>query len=304
MKILLVDDDEITLTLLENILRHAGFEVLTSADGQEGLRRFIESAPELVITDIQMPNMDGLQLLHAIRERSAQTIVIMNTALGSEQYAVQALREHANDYLSKPVNAQVLLGLIHKYAAALADGLRDRQVSRFVDHRELAMTLDNNLQLAPDISGFLADQAVGVLSPDDLPMIRMALLELITNAIEHGNMGISKSMKSALLQNGNDYLAFLEQRMSDPELSRRRVRVQTRIERAFCEWVITDEGEGFDWRALPREFTPDILFATHGRGVLLSRLQFDEMEYLGAGNIVRVLKRTGPPASDRIGSPS
>lgn len=304
MKILLVDDDEISLTLLESILAQAGYEVLPATDGLKGLRRFIESAPELVITDIQMPGMDGLQLLQAIRERCARTIVIMNTALGSEEYAVQALRERANDYLSKPVNAPALLGLMRKYAAAIEAEQRDRQVSSYIERREMAMTIDNCLELAPDVSSMMADQAAGVLSGDDLPMIRMALLELITNAIEHGNLGISKATKTALLQNGNDYMAYLRQRMSDPELGRRRVRIQSRIERTLCEWVITDEGKGFDWRELPREFTPEILFATHGRGVLLSRLQFDEMEYLGTGNIVRVRKRPGRAVMERTGNQS
>lgn len=293
MKILIVDDDESTLAHLENLLANEGYETLTAAGGEAALALFIEYAPALVITDILMPEMDGLELLSAIRERSAETIVIMNTILGSERHAVKALRSRANDYLHKPVDPPALLRLIRKYASSIETGRRGRQLTHCIDRRELVLNLDNCLDLVPEVALYLAGQAGGVLSSDDLPMIRLGLIELITNAIEHGNLGVGKAMKTTILEAWGDYRAFLQERQRDPRLGRRQVTIHSRIDRETCEWVITDEGEGFDWRALPLEFSSETLFDSHGRGVLLSRLQFDELQFFGAGNVVRVKKRVG-----------
>jgi len=82
--ILIIDDDTSLRRVLEYNLQEAGYAVATAASSEEGLSLFEEVSPALVITDMKMPGMDGMQVLKAVKERSAETLVIMITAFAGE----------------------------------------------------------------------------------------------------------------------------------------------------------------------------------------------------------------------------
>ena len=106
--ILIIDDDTSLRRVLEYNLQEAGYAVATAASGEEGLRLFDEVSPNLVISDMKMPGMDGMQVLKAIKERSAETLVIMITAFGTVDIAVEAMKSGAYDYITKPFNRDEL----------------------------------------------------------------------------------------------------------------------------------------------------------------------------------------------------
>ena len=112
--ILAIDDDEATLGLLEDLLSLSGFRVFTAGEGQQGIERFSEERPDLVITDIQMPGMDGLELLQRVRSVDDLVPVILVTGHGDLDNAVRALRRGAHDFLLKPINADILLNTVRK----------------------------------------------------------------------------------------------------------------------------------------------------------------------------------------------
>jgi DNA-binding NtrC family response regulator len=99
---MVVDDDAETLALMREIVAKEGFEVETAEDAETALRRLEQWQPELVITDIHMPGMDGLALLAAVREKEPDIPVVLLTAYGSLKTAVDAIKAGAFDYLSKP----------------------------------------------------------------------------------------------------------------------------------------------------------------------------------------------------------
>jgi DNA-binding NtrC family response regulator len=101
-KILVIDDDTSLRRVLEYNLQEEGYEVQTASSGEEGLYWFGQSCPDLVITDMKMPGMDGLMLLKSIKERSADTLVIIITAFGTVDVAVDAMKAGAHDYITKP----------------------------------------------------------------------------------------------------------------------------------------------------------------------------------------------------------
>ena len=106
--ILIIDDDTSLRRVLEYNLQEAGYAVATAASGEEGLRLFAEVEPALVITDMKMPGMDGMQVLKHIKEKSAETLVIMITAFGTVDIAVEAMKAGAYDYITKPFNRDEL----------------------------------------------------------------------------------------------------------------------------------------------------------------------------------------------------
>jgi two-component system NtrC family response regulator len=107
-KILIIDDDTSLRRVVEYNLQEAGYQVLPAASGEEGLCLFAEEAPALVITDMKMPGMDGMQLLKAVKERSPETLVIVITAFGTVDVAVEAMKAGAYDYITKPFNRDEL----------------------------------------------------------------------------------------------------------------------------------------------------------------------------------------------------
>jgi len=107
-KILIIDDDTSLRRVLEYNLQEAGYQVSAAASGEEGLRQFNEDTPALVITDMKMPGMDGMQVLQAIKERSPETLVIIITAFGTVDIAVEAMKAGAYDYITKPFNRDEL----------------------------------------------------------------------------------------------------------------------------------------------------------------------------------------------------
>lgn len=106
--ILIVDDDASQRRLIEFWLREDGYEIISAGDGLKGLRAFEEQAPALVITDIRMPGMSGLDLLGRIKAANSDTPVILVTAFGTVNDAVDAMKLGAADYVLKPINGDEL----------------------------------------------------------------------------------------------------------------------------------------------------------------------------------------------------
>src|SRR3954467_15409563 len=102
-RILIVDDDPTGRSTLAELLRDEGYAVETAADGFKALPKLEEQAPDLVLTDLHMPGMDGLELMQRVWEDDPERAVVMMTADGSVDTAVAAMRKGASDYLTKPI---------------------------------------------------------------------------------------------------------------------------------------------------------------------------------------------------------
>ena len=107
-RILLVDDEESYLKVLAFDLKKQGYEVSTAGSGQEALTHLEQNDPSLVITDYNMDGMSGIELMRKIKEKKPEMMVMMLTAYGSMESAIEALRLGAFDYLLKPHNREEL----------------------------------------------------------------------------------------------------------------------------------------------------------------------------------------------------
>ncbi|NOX64356.1 MAG: sigma-54-dependent Fis family transcriptional regulator [Chlorobi bacterium] len=116
MKILIVDDEKTIRDSLQLILNEEGYETETSSDGKDALEKIKNEMIDVVITDIKMPNLDGMELLNRAGKISPDTFFILMTAYASVKTAIEALREGAYDYLIKPVEFDDLLARIKRLA--------------------------------------------------------------------------------------------------------------------------------------------------------------------------------------------
>lgn len=131
-KILLVDDDEVLRQVVTHHLEEAGYRVLAESRGADGLKLFETASPDLVITDIQMLEMDGFELIARIRAASPDVPIIAVTAFASVDSAVQAMKLGADDYLTKPFKKEALLHSVNKALKCSELLQENRYLRRFV----------------------------------------------------------------------------------------------------------------------------------------------------------------------------
>ncbi len=122
-RVLVVDDEQDILDLLSELLHRWGFEAETARNGREALEKFKDQHVDLVVTDLKMPEMDGLELLRQLREENPRVPVLMLTGYPTIDTAIQAIQEGAYDYLIKPINPDELRFRIQK-ALAQSEQLR------------------------------------------------------------------------------------------------------------------------------------------------------------------------------------
>ncbi len=127
-KLLVIDDDVSLRRVLEYNLQESGYDVTAAASGEEGLRLFAELSPALVITDMKMPGMDGMQVLQAVKARSPEALVIIITAFGTVDVAVEAMKAGAYDYITKPFNRDELRLTVAKALQFSGLALENRQL--------------------------------------------------------------------------------------------------------------------------------------------------------------------------------
>jgi len=133
-RILVVDDELDTRTLIADVLEEEGYDVRTCATAEQALALLDQEPFDLILSDIKMPGIDGIELLRRVRARGLDTFVILITAYASVETAVQALRGEAFDYLTKPFSlAELRQRVRHALRAKEEPHLRRHTVEHFED---------------------------------------------------------------------------------------------------------------------------------------------------------------------------
>jgi DNA-binding NtrC family response regulator len=165
-RILVIDDEANATSALEKLLREDGHEVVAACDGITGLQRLESFDADVVLTDLRMPGLDGLQLLKKVREVRPETLVIVTTAYGSVKTAVQAMKLGAEDYLPKPIDVEELEMVIQralekKELRAETLNLRERLAQKYSldnlvgDSVEMLAAFKTVRQVAPSTASVL-----------------------------------------------------------------------------------------------------------------------------------------------------
>jgi anti-sigma regulatory factor (Ser/Thr protein kinase) len=249
--------------------------------------------PQIVLTDLLMPEMNGLELVEAVKKRYPLVPVVLMTAFGSEDIAIQALRQGAASYVSKKRLASELAKILQQVLAAAS-------AERSLQHAVACLTdLQAHFQMGNDpatVRAFITlarRTLVGLLPGDDNTRIRLAIAldEALVNALYHGNLEVGSELRQ------RDDLAFsrlAEERRRLPPYRDRRLDVHVTISPSEITYVVRDEGPGFDVSTLPSPTDPANLEKPSGRGLLLIRTFMDRVCHNEAGNEITMVKRRGP----------
>lgn len=250
-KLLVVNDSDIDRHLVMGLLRgETTWEIETAADGVEALARLNKSPVNLVLTDMQMPNMDGLELVKQIRIQHPEVPVILMTAHGSESLAIEALEQGAASYVPKSRLSDVLEETIwHVLSLASSDQNYERLVA-CQTRAEFTFILQNDDVLIDPLVDLIGQFAHTLKLCDSNGRLRIgvALQQAIVNAQYHGNLELTSEQlegvrESLVATPQND---ILQQRRQQPPYRDRKVVVNARITREKVEVKIADEGPGFD----------------------------------------------------------
>jgi AmiR/NasT family two-component response regulator len=163
-------------------------------------------------------------------------------------------------------------------------------------HSEMqSLVLGNQLFLGGDVAYRITRNLKRYLDADTVDLVRLALVEMIINAIEHGNLEVTFEEKSRVLCDGT-YSEFIARRQRDPAYNGRHVRIDFTVGPEAAVYTISDEGAGFDHDAFFKKEMSDVNteMKPHGRGMLMSRKIFDEIRYNETGNSVTLVKRFAP----------
>jgi len=133
-KLLLIDDEEPVRKIVGLYLRSHGYEVFTAADGPKGIELFQRESPSIVLTDIKMPGMDGIEVLKRIKQIGPETEIIVITGHGDMDLAIQSLQLDASDFITKPVGNEALLVALRRAQERLDTR---RMLKEYTDNLEL-----------------------------------------------------------------------------------------------------------------------------------------------------------------------
>jgi CheY-like chemotaxis protein/anti-sigma regulatory factor (Ser/Thr protein kinase) len=291
---LVVDDSKMDQILAGRLLQsRADMQVRYAENGQQALELMAQSLPDVVLTDMQMPVMDGLQLVASIRERFPTVPVLLMTAHGSEEVAAEALRKGAASYVPKKYLSRDLAGTVERMLHLAG---AEREVQSVIDCLSSCQSefiIDNDLRRIRHLVAFLR-QDIGrmrLCDATELMQIGVALDESISNAVIHGNLEVNSEVRESGADGLRAYMASIEERRTLPPYSQRRVFIRATITKDSAEFVIRDDGKGFDPSTLPDPTDPSNIGRLSGRGLYLIRNFMDEVTHNDRGNELRLFKR-------------
>ncbi len=286
--VLIVDDSEMDRRVAGQLLEEdADLTISFAANGREALEQVDKAEPDVVVTDLQMPEMDGLELVTHLRMQHPRVAVILMTAHGSETIAAQALTQGAASYVPKSQLADKLLETVGDILALVR---ANRTYERLIDcstRTQFEFRLENDPELIGPLVGLVQQMVAGMRLCDATGQLQIgvALEQALLNAMLHGNLELSAL---DLKQPPVARAALINRQRTRAPYAERRVVVDVRLTRDEVRIQIRDEGHGFDvakW--FPQEGT------AHGsrRGLVLMRAFMDEVQFLERGNEVVMIKR-------------
>ena len=288
---LVVDDSPIDAMIAGKLLSQLGRpHVVYAENGVQALELVKQLRPDLVLTDLQMPEMDGLELVESIRRLYPSVPIILMTAHGSEEIALQALRGGAASYVPKRTLATELLETVRHIVELTWVGEQQRRIFGSWERLGIQFRLENDSALIPPLVSHLQQYHSGAPVYDETESIRVgvALQEALRNAMHHGNLELNSEMRR---QNSEEYYRLAAERQRQPPYATRRVNFTVDESLEEARYVIRDEGNGFDPSAVVDPLNADNLLKPSGRGLFLMRMFMSEVRFNSKGNEITLIHR-------------
>ncbi|MFT5301590.1 MAG: CheY-like chemotaxis protein [Mariniblastus sp.] len=279
--ILVVDDTAVDRRLAGGLLENApNMEVCYAENGKQALAQIGASLPDLVVTDLQMPELDGLELVTAIADRYPDLPVVLMTAHGSEVVAAQALANGAASFVPKSELSDNLLQTVMHILVMSETDSRYKKLIRCTTKSDFEFDLDNDPSLIDPLIDMVQQVAFGQssMTHNERVQIGVALEHALLNAMIRGNLELSRADMPVLNR------AMVQERQSASPFDQRRVYFRSLVTAEKTQFTIRDNGPGFDTSKIPAATDPDSFRDGTGRGLVLIQSAMDEVTFDESGN--------------------
>ena len=283
--VLIVDDTAVDRRLAGGLLsRNPNIEVCYAENGLEALEVIKSRLPDLVVTDLQMPELDGLGLVTAIGKDFPSVPVVLMTAHGSENVAAQALANGAASFVPKSELANSLLETVMQILVMVESDSRYRKLIACTTKTDFEFDLPNEPSLIEPLIDLVRQVAVsqGFVPENNRVQMAVALEQAIVNAMVRGNLELSQLEMPVL----NPEL--VAQRASEEPFKSRKVYFRSLVTHEKAEFTVRDQGAGFDRDLIPDAQDPDSFREGAGRGLVLIQTFMDKVEFNESGNEIKM----------------
>ena len=288
--ILVVDDSPVDRQIVGGLLESdPAIHVQYAQNGADAMTIIEAGLPDVIVTDLQMPEMNGLELIKIVRQQYPQVPVILVTRQGSEQIAVEALKMGAASYVPKQAVGRSLWRTVRSVLQLAAEHKDRLRLMERLTKSDCAFMIENDAGLISQLVGYLQDWVMiaGICFESERVRFGVALNEALVNAMEHGNLEVGSHRRT---EDEEDFWHLVDQRQLQPPYGNRRIHVDASLTPAGAAIVIRDEGRGFDTSNLPDPDDAANVVRDMGRGILLMRTFMDEVTYNDSGNEVTLVK--------------
>jgi CheY-like chemotaxis protein len=297
-RILVAEDSPTQAEEIRLLLSEKGYDVQLCRNGAEALQVVEVDPPHVVLTDLDMPVMDGLELVEEIRSRFPQVPVVLMTAYGSEETAMKALQRGAASYVPKKFLLRDLVDTLEGIVTVAQQQHDQARLASFMEASDSRFCLENNPALVMPVVAFVQDAMESVDLVDEGERIRVgvALEEAILNAMYRGNLELtSDQLRDAwqLEDGGQSYYDLLETRRQSPRFRDRRVHVAAAVSRAEARCTVRGDGAAFQPSMTPSPNDSAVLDGDRDRGLMLINTFMDEVTFDTGGNEITMVKRRG-----------
>jgi CheY-like chemotaxis protein len=297
MQNVMVVDDCVTDRILigksfERDERH--WSIAYAEGGRQALELMNEWTPDVVLSDMRMPDMDGLELLAELHTKHRGIPVVLVTGQGSEELAVQALRAGAANYVTKDALEQIP-NVVAQVIKTGGPRPSYHKLIKNLDDVHHHLSLGSDPTFIPPLVDLLTRLtcSLGVCDKAECSHVSIALEEALINAMYHGNLelpmhDLSRCRKA--LDRGDKAPLIEARRVEAPFCSRRTI-VDSNMSHDRAQFVITDEGQGFNPGLNSKLADSEQMRRQPGHGMLLMKTFMDDLKYNITGNQVIMEKR-------------
>lgn len=285
--VLVVDDTAVDRRLAGGLLETApDLDVCYAQDGNEALLQIGNELPDLVLTDLQMPNLDGLELVNSISDRYPDIPVVLMTAHGSEVIAAQALASGAASYVPKSDLADNLVETVMHILAMSDSDARYKKLMRCAKKVDFEFDLENDIKIIDPLIDLIQQVVSSQDILDSSSRVRMcvAVEHALQNAMLRGNLEINREEYPVVSP------AIVEEKSLQPEFKDRRVNFRVVVTNDQVEFSVRDQGQGFDTSNIPKAADPESFKDGIGRGLVLIQAFMDTVEFNNGGREIRLVK--------------
>jgi CheY-like chemotaxis protein len=296
-QLLVVDDSVTDRRLIGRLLeKRSGHEIRYAEDGQAAIEMIRAERPDLIVSDLQMPRMNGLQLVAEVRRECPQVPVILMTARGSEQIAAEALRAGAASYVPKSAMGAHLLGAVDQFLAAAQDEKLHSRLMHSLKSDQCCFVLRNDPELIEPLVGHVQELLRCIKLEDQAERLRVcvAVRQALRIAHYHGNLEIP--LDSAIDDEGFQSLAQ-EREMLAP-YDQRTVTFRLAVTSEELQISVNYDGPAIDFTKLPADLAERAAEASWLSGFLLIPAIIDEVDYRSATREIALFKKSCVPDLD------